>query len=91
MEHLVLRCTYTAEVRRIVYDDLKLTCRSRTREEWRGWYSRVTAGTTARRRCMLAAMMYEIWRERNARVFLQDSLAPEIVFVKVKALAGSIL
>ncbi|GAB2291765.1 hypothetical protein Dimus_026018 [Dionaea muscipula] len=66
---------------------MKLKLRS-PRRGWRDWVVKVTRGKTGlacARRKWLAAMVYGVWHERNARIFTNCAASPLTVLRRVES------
>ncbi|GAB2279431.1 hypothetical protein Dimus_014071 [Dionaea muscipula] len=75
--HLFLECSFSVEVWKGILVAVNIGCNRRSWfswDSWKEWFIKVTRGKTAKaagRRGLLVATMYELWRERNNRIFNQ--------------------
>ncbi|GAB2227149.1 hypothetical protein Droror1_Dr00008961 [Drosera rotundifolia] len=86
--HLFLKCSVLKEIRDDVLQCLKLRCAYLDVDSRKRWYSKVMRGKSMlarRRRCLMAAFVYEIWYKRNQRIFQRCKQGAEVIKKKILA------
>jgi hypothetical protein len=89
-EHLFVHCRFTIRLWGLVKDWLGLTALNAT--QWtgldtQGWWNFMAGGGMPHRKAMATITLlvsWEVWNERNARVFRSKSAPAQVVFDKIR-------
>ncbi|GAB2282428.1 hypothetical protein Dimus_039542 [Dionaea muscipula] len=90
-DHLFFLCPFVQEVRKRVLHCLGLRSTASCWMAWWQWLLKICKGRTViarQRQCIAAAFVYEIWRERNDRIFKAKARAVPSVVEGVLCLLG---